>query len=778
MTRWLEPEDVQIPPNLLELVDGNELVASVLMRRGITTPDAARGFLDPHYYQAAPPSVLPGVVEAADCLEETLRNGDLIGIWGDFDADGVTSTALLLESLRDLGGRVEFYIPDRFTESHGVHVASLQRLISKGVRVLLTCDTGSTDYEAIAYAWGQGVKVIVTDHHDLGPELPRASAFVNPKLLPEEHPLHELAGVGTAYKLVEELYSRQGQPERASRELDLVALGQVADVSVLQKDVRYLVQRGIEVIRGAERIGLRTLMDVAGIRPGSVTEQQISYGLAPRLNALGRLSEATAAIELFTTTDQARARMIATEMEALNVERQLLCSQVMDAAIAVIERNRDWLNDPVLVVDHPNWPGGIVGIVAGRLAQRYNRPVLIISISNDGMARGSARSVPGVDIREAIAAQRHLLERFGGHPMAAGLSLSAGDIPAFREGLGRTVAEMAGRELPEPTLDISAYIALADISLDLAAHIEKLAPFGAGNPPVYLATRGVRIIGHSIIGQSEKHRRLTIEDDAGQTATVLWWHGAVQDLPEGPFDLAYSLHTRDYLDYPEVQLHWESMRPIEGQTSISVSSAEPAIAVIDHRAAHRPLDRLNDVRTGFTGCSVEVWGEGELDVIPEQGIHRRDEVRPADVLVIWTIPPGPQELVEVLGAVAPQHLVLFDRNARLDSAREFLQRLTSLVKYDVTSRGGRCEIGRLAAALGHRNITVRKGIDWLEARGIISVIHDDGDTLMLDRAERRPADYLDAVYQDLQSLLEETAAYRTFFSRAEARSLLPKEWRQ
>jgi len=147
-------------------------------------------------------------------------------------------------------------------------------------------------------------------------------------------------------------------------------------------------------------------------------------------------------------------------------------------------------------------------------------------------------------------------------------------------------------------------------------------------------------------------------------------------------------------------------------------------------------------------------------------------------LVIWTIPPGPQELVEVLGAVAPQHLVLFDRNARLDSAREFLQRLTSLVKYDVTSRGGRCEIGRLAAALGHRNITIRKGIDWLEARGIISVIHDDGDTLMLDRAERRPADYLDAVYQDLQSLLEETAAYRTFFSRAEARSLLPREWRQ
>ena len=778
MTRWLEPVDVRVPPGLLELVDGNELVASVLMKRGMTTLERARGFLDPDYYQAASPAELCGVTEAADCLDEAIAAGDMIGVWGDFDADGVTSTALLLESLRDLGARVEFYIPDRSTESHGLHTASLQRLISKGVRLLLTCDTGSTEYEPIAYAWGQGVKVIVTDHHDLGPELPRTSAFVNPKLLPEEHALRELAGVGTAYKLIEELYTRRGQRERAFRELDLVALGQVADVSVLQKDVRYLVQRGIEVIRGAERIGLRTLMDVAGIRPAAVTEQHISYGLAPRLNALGRLSEATSAIELFTTSDPVRARTIATEMEALNVERQLLCSQVMGAAIAVIERNRDWLNDPVLVVDHPNWPGGIVGIVAGRLAQRYNRPVLVISIADDGKGRGSARSVPGVDIREAIATQRHLLDRFGGHPMAAGLSLSASAIPAFRAGLGRKVVEMAGKELPEPTLEISAYAPLANLSLELAAHLDKLAPFGAGNPPVYLATRGVKIIAQTIIGHSEKHRRLKIEDGDGHTATVLWWHGVSQDVPEGPFDLAYSLHTREYFDYPELQLHLEDMRPIEGQTIIAVPSTESAIEVIDYRAARRPIERLKDVSAESAHQAVEIWGEGEQDPESEPGIHRRDEVKPADVLVVWTVPPGPQELLEVLEAVSPRRLVLFDVNARLDTPREFLQRLTGLVKYDVTSRGGRCQVSRLAAALGHRGLTVRKGIDWLEARGLISVIHAEGDELMLDRAERRPADFLDTVYRELQALLEETAAYRAFYSRVEARSLLPREWRQ
>jgi single-stranded-DNA-specific exonuclease len=771
MTQWLEPEEVYIPEDLLRLVDGNGLVASVLVNRGITTAESARGFLDPDYYQPAPPTDLPGVIEAADRLDQALGTDEMIGVWGDFDADGVTSTALLLGSLRDLGGRVEFYVPDRATESHGVHIPSLQKLISRGIGVLLTCDTGSTEYEGISYARGQGVDVIITDHHDLGPQAPRSNAFVNPKRLPLEHPLRELAGVGTAYKLVEELHVRRGQPERARQELDLVALGQVADVAVLQKDVRYLVQRGIGAIQRTERVGLQSLMEVAGIEPSGVTEQQISFGLAPRLNALGRLSEATAAVELFTTNDVVRARTIATEMEALNVERQHLCNQVMEAAVSIIERDRDLLRHPVLVVDHLNWPAGVIGIVAGRLAQQYNRPTIIISTTNDGTGRGSARSVAGVDIREAIAAQEGLLHRFGGHPMAAGLSLAAGDIPAFREAMVRTVSEMAGEKPPEPTLDISAYVHFSDLSLDLAAQMEKLAPFGAGNPPIHLATREVRIISQTTIGRADKHRRLTMEDRDGQAATVLWWQGGSQDLPEGPFDLAYTLHTRDFLGHPEIQLHWEDMRPIEGMT-ISVSPPSlPAIQVTDHRAANQPHDRLQDILSEFEAGQVAVWGEG-LDE-SRSDIHGRAKLDQAEVLVIWTVPPGPQELAQALEVASPQRVVLFDQYADLDAPRLFLAKLTGLLKYDLRARGGRCSVAALAAALGHRERTVRQGIEWLAARGQIRIIDENNHTLLLDFAHRRPADDADSVYQELQSLLVETAAYRAFFRRADVRALLP-----
>ena len=784
MTRWLEPEDIEIPAELLPIVENNPLVAAVLVRRGIATAAAARSFLDPACYRPAPAADLPGLSAAVVRLEEAIRRQELIGVWGDFDADGVTSTALLLGSLREVGAQALFYIPDRATESHGIHIPSLQRLISRGIRVLLTCDTGSTDLAAVAYARGQGVDVIITDHHDLGPEMPSALAFVNPKLLPNSHPLRDLSGVGVAYKLIEEMFGRRGQADSADQQLDLVAIGQVADVSALRQDVRYLVQRGLVVIRGAGRMGLRALMEVAGIEPGGVTEHQIGFALAPRLNALGRLTEATAAVELFTTHDVVRARTIATEMEALNLERQLLSSQVLDAAVSIIERDSALLRSPVIVVDRPGWPAGVLGIVAGQLAQRYQRPAIVISTSEDGVGRGSARSVAGIDIREAIAAQKRLLHRFGGHPMAAGLSIAVADIPAFREAIVRTVAGLIGDQPPEPSLEIAAYMPLSALTLSLASQIERLAPFGVGNPPVYLATRNVRIVQQAIIGQAEKHRRLTIQDQDGQSAVVLWWNGANQELPEGPFDLAYTVRTRDYLGYPEIQLHWEDARlsgreAIDiargvGQKALSTGRDALSLEITDCRGAVRPEARLKDLLAGLAGEAGEIWAEG-LETLPE-GAHRRDRLSPAHTLVIWTAPAGPQELRQALAAVMPGHVVVFDQIASLDAPQPFLARLISLVKYDLNVRGGRCRIADLAAAMGHREQTVRKGVEWLVARGQIVVINEEDGVLLLDRANRPVEGRAEDLYRQLRVLLDETGAYRSFFRRADLRALFTQTW--
>jgi len=455
----------------------------------------------------------------------------------------------------------------------------------------------------------------------------------------------------------------------------------------------------------------------------------------------------------------------------------------MEAAVSIIERDSALRRSPVLVVDHPGWPAGVIGIVAGQLAQRYNRPAIVISTSEDGMGRGSARSVPGIDIRKAIAAQQHLLHRFGGHPMAAGLAIAAADIPAFREAIVRTVSAAAGEAWPEPTLEIAAYTPLAALSVGLAAQIERLAPFGAGNPPVYLATRDVKIIQQAVIGQAEKHRRMTIQDQAGDTAVVLWWNGASQEPPEGQFDLAYTLRARDYLGHPEVQLYWEDARVSELEPAVAVRGTGGTRAVeggagafpriTDCRGASRPEVRLKELLADLSGEPVEIWGEG-LESLPT-GAHRRDRLAPAPSLVIWTVPPGPQELGEALATVMPGHIIVFDQISNLDAPQAFLSRLAGLVKYDLTARGGRCSVADLAAALGHRERTVRQGVEWLVARGQVVIINEENGVLLLDKANKPPASYAEATNRELRLLLEETAAYRSFFRRADLGALFSRK---
>ncbi|MGD1992963.1 MAG: DHH family phosphoesterase, partial [Anaerolineae bacterium] len=315
---WVEPPDVDVPPDLRAQVGGHPLVAETLVRRGIRDVARARTFLDPDQYSSASPFELPGLETAVERLERAIATGESICVWGDFDVDGQTATTLLVSTLDDLGARVRYHIPDRQKRSHGVHLPKLKSLIAEGVDLVLTCDTGITAHQAVAYAQERGVDVVVTDHHDLPETLPPARAVVDPKMLPQDHPLRELPGVGVAYELAQALYERAGRPEAVRQHLDLVALGIVADVATQTGDVRYLLQRGLEALRRTERLGLRALMEQAGIRRESVDEEDIGFGLAPRLNALGRLDDANVAVELLTTEDLARARVLASMLEGLN----------------------------------------------------------------------------------------------------------------------------------------------------------------------------------------------------------------------------------------------------------------------------------------------------------------------------------------------------------------------------------------------------------------------------------------------------------------------------
>ncbi len=457
--KWIESTHLPSP----EILPGlHPLVAETLVRRGFTNAEAAHAFLDPLAYSPAPAALIPGITSIADRLEMAIRKKESICVWGDFDVDGQTSTTILFQTLKELNADVTYHIPVRASEGHGVNIPHLEETLDQGVKIILTCDTGISAHGAAEYARSRHVDMLITDHHDLPETLPPATAIANPKLLPVGHPLSTLSGSGLAYKLSEGLYERFSQSSNATQHLDLAALGLVADLAQLTGDARYLVQRGLEALRNTHRLGLQIMMEMAELVPSNLTEEHIGFVLGPRLNALGRLGDANPTVDLFTTSDTVRARVLATQLEGLNAQRQLLCNQVNRAVEAQLHANPVLLAQPILVLGHPAWQGGVVGIVASRLVERYGKPAILFSTPVNQAAHGSARSIAGLNITAAIAAQKDLLLNFGGHAMAAGLSLEAEKLPEFTRRLSKTVLDMMEGIETEDNLEIDAWLTLPE----------------------------------------------------------------------------------------------------------------------------------------------------------------------------------------------------------------------------------------------------------------------------------------------------------------------------
>ncbi|RPI86658.1 MAG: single-stranded-DNA-specific exonuclease RecJ [Chloroflexi bacterium] len=777
MRSWITPPPIEIPAEFADSVGGHPLVAEILYRRGLRSPDEARRFLDPDLYTPCSPTEMPGIGQAADRVEEAIRKQEPVCVWGDFDVDGQTSTTLLVSALTSLGACVSYHIPNRATESHGVHMKTLIPLLDNGIRLLLTCDTGITANECVAYAKERGVDFVITDHHILPERLPDAVAVANPRLLTEGHPLEALPGVGVAYLLAAELYRRAGRVEEALEYLDLVALGIVADVASQKDDTRYLLQRGLQSFKNTRRVGLQMMMELAGISKEWPTEEHIAFYIAPRLNALGRLGDASSAVEFLTTTNPTRARMLAVELEGLNSQRKLLTGQVYQGAIAQIERDPSLLQDPVLVLSHPSWPSGVVGIVASRVVEQFGRPAVLISSPPGELARGSARSVAGCDITQAIASQAHLLEGFGGHPMAAGLSLSPDRIPEFRRSLCRSVESVLGKQIGPIELPIDGYLPIADLNLDLIRDLERLAPFGAGNPSLTLCARDLASLTYTPIGRNGEHLQLIVEDREGNTRRVMWWQAGddvsirqLEGLREG-FDLAYHVRSSSYRGQLEVQVEWVEACPKEVKT-IEVKARETKI--IDLRCQPYPLAALQTI---IQNQEVQVWCEAEaVQKLAQAGITGLDRcsLQKGPSLVIWSIPPGPHEVRDVIDRVQPVTVTLIGIHPAAADTEGFLKRITGLVKYAMSHKGGNIQIRALAAAAGQREILVRKGLTWLEQKGYIRIMDEGEDKLRLTKGTGESLEKAALVLNQIALILEETAAYREFFLRADAASIIHK----
>lgn len=755
MTLWRDPPHTPIPASLDDL-NLHPLIARVLHRRGLTDPDSIRAFLHPEQQPSIPyPNIgngsIGGISTALDRLESAFRRNETVCVWGDFDVDGQTSTALLVQTLRARGMKVVHYIPIRGRESHGLHIQSLAPILDGGASLVLTCDTGITAHEAVGYARSRGVDVIITDHHELGERFPDAKAIISPKLLPSNHPLSNLSGVGVAFKLAEVIQKSESELEGL---LDLVALGLIADVASLQGETRSLVRKGIQILRQGRRLGLKVVAELAGANIESLTEETVGFTFAPRLNALGRLGDANPAVDLLLTQDNARARVLAAQIEGLNAQRRLLTNQVYEAAEARLRAEPELLQDPAILMSHPGWPGGVVGIVANKLVERHHKPAILLTESGDGILHGSARSVEGLNITQAIAEQKDILLGYGGHPMAAGLSLSAEKLPEFRRGLIKAIVAQLGQiALAEPVLQIDAWIELDDINQELADAIEDLAPFGAGNSAITLASHKVALKAAREIGKNREHLRLNIEDEKGYEQTLLWWGGAGETLPEAgsKFDIAWTLRAGTYRGQKQLTLNFIDFRVTE-EPPKELKSRK--LEVIDCRLQGN-LDQIDK--------EALIWAEGEDQ---PRGTPRH-KLFPSDTFVIYTAPPSPLVMRQAMEIVKPKIVYVFAHSPAMETPGGFLNRLAGLCNYAIHQRAGKTSLPELSAAMAALSQAVEIGLQWLAAGGQLETTSDEEHLILTSASNETNTYSQEECLLALRSILEETAAYRKYLKLAE-----------
>ncbi len=763
--QWQEPQPVRLLADLLEAAGGDRLLAEALARRGVCTKAQAEAFLDPRKYQPAPPSDLPDLDAAVERIAAAIRRDEHVGIWGDFDVDGQTATAVLLYTLQILGAKTSFYLPVRAYESHGIAIPNLKAFLDKGVQLLLTCDTGISELEAVEFAARRGVESIITDHHTMPSTLPPALAIINPQRLPDDHPLHPLCGVGCAYKLAEGLLAHFGRAGDAAQLLDLVALGTIADVAQLTADNRYLVQMGLESIHRQARPALQAMLELAEIDYTQLTEEHIAYILAPRLNALGRLGDANPAVPFLLSDHIENTRPLALSLETANSQRKLLCDQVFQAAQSQIEQDPGLLSEPVLVLSHPNWPSGVIGIAASRLVEAYNRPVILISCPPGEPARASARSIEGINITAVLAEQQGLLLAYGGHAMAGGFSIEPEKIPQLKQAISRNRQFYPAKELPAHQLTVDAYPPLDRLTIDLVEMLDRLSPYGPGNRPLVLATRNLTLKSFSPIGKNEEHLQLIVEDPAGVSRRIIWWQGAGFGVPEERFDLAYSVRASNYRGERGIQLEWINARPIEDVFSVRRRYAN--LAALDFRGTPDPLKALDEIKR--SGPYI-IWQEGQK-VEAVTGVDRY-HLGTASSLVIWNIPPGLSELNLILDTVQPERVAFFGLNSAIDGLPGFLKQLAGLIRFAINRRQGQVFAAELAGATAQREMTIRKGIAWWIAHGDIVQVTGNGVLFTLQQGGKPDPAARIKIETELDDLLRETGAFRSYFLRAEIDQLL------
>lgn len=550
------------------------IVAQLLAARGITSEEAVSSFFDLKMTGLRPPDQLPGIQAAVATISAAVAAGQKIFIYGDYDADGMTSTAILYRCLKTLGGNVNYFVPSRLDDGYGLSIDTLEKLRKRGAELIVSVDCGINSVKEVEYVNANGMQIVITDHHHPGEQLPPAAAIVHPGLPNESYPFAGLCGAGVAFKLAWALCTNHvGSPklpphlkEFLFSAVSLAAIGTVCDVVPMRDENRIIVHHGLNCLRSYASHGLRFLLDKAGcLNKDRLTSEDLGFGVGPRLNAAGRLAQAQLGVELLISEDEARAQELAEYIDALNKDRKSLEIQITKSAEKIIQENFDPEREAALVLANAEWHMGVIGIVAGRLAEKYQRPTVLISLDPKGDRPGvaSCRSACGIDLYDALEGCREHLVKFGGHSGAAGLAIQPEAIDAFREDFCQRVVEQISLDELYQDLDVDAEALVGHLTINMMQDLQKLEPFGHENPSPILSVSGVALKEVRTMGNEDQHLSIRIEQHGNYIRAVAFGKGewAKDLIADGRlYDFAFRPTINDFRGQYKVEMRLVDFR--------------------------------------------------------------------------------------------------------------------------------------------------------------------------------------------------------------------------
>lgn len=747
-------ENIIIPEEILSAANGDELAARIFLNRGYNDPETIRQMLDEQYYKPTGVWEFPGMNEAVKRIVKAIKYGELIAVYGDYDVDGVTSTVTLVECLNLYTNSVIYHVPDRFTEGYGMNSQVISSFGTKGVSLIITCDCGVSNTDEIALAKSLGMDIIVTDHHNLPDILPPADVILNPKLLGKGHKAVNISGCAMAYFLCRALLKHYNEEEKEENFLDLLALSLIADVVSLNGENRYLLKQSLPKLFDTRRTGLTALFSIIEKVAKLTNEESVSFQIAPRINAAGRMESARLPVELLLCKDRMLADEMAQKIDDLNQERKRVQNDIIKQASDLVENKKK--NKTVLVLFNESWHHGIIGIAAGKICETYRKPTILLSMKEDGeTVVGSARSTDDVNIYELIKMCKNRLIKFGGHSKAAGLSLKKEDVEKFT----REIEELAEKLFYiKDTIEVSVdwRLDFSNINESLYERLSNTGPFGEGfEQPVFL-TRGVTAVSDR--KTERNHHIMVLADENDIRMPAVKWFGEDLSFQGGVYDIVYKLGRNTYKGNTELQLTAQHILEAGGKPK------KPFEGIVSD-------ERLTD--------ASEVENRYKGGILFYEGLKSRCGVQntvsrlnlpsmPGGTLVFLSVPVNSQIFREVVTTVNPKVIVINFSILPDYSFKGFMTDLFGLLKYIINNNNGSMQLEQLSMRLCAEEEIVRAALRYLKAIGKLEFSIDyESNRVYINRSEKAPCGEAYMLEKNLKNALQEKNAYMQFVREVE-----------